>query len=132
MSALQFHADEVTHLFGVSCRFQCEQPVLIEDEGKATHLYHIAQEAVNNAIKHGHPRNIVIRLFAGESRGTLMIKDDGTGIAHPSARNSGVGLHIMNYRSGMIGGTLEVRREAPSRGTVVTCLFPVNGDRLRE
>ena len=53
MSALQLWAGEVQDLFGVSCRFQCEMPVLIHDDAMATHLYHIAQEAVNNAIKHG-------------------------------------------------------------------------------
>jgi len=55
MSALQLWATEVKKdLFGVSCRFQCERPVLINDDSMATHLYHIAQEAVNNAIKHGN------------------------------------------------------------------------------
>jgi len=132
MAALQFHAIEVTHLFGVSCSFQCEDPVLIDDEALATHLYHITQEAVNNAIKHGRARKILIRLFTGENGGTLLIRDDGVGIAEPAARNSGVGLHIMNYRSGMIGGTLEVHRDGPSGGTVVTCLFPAGKRGLRE
>jgi len=90
----------------------------------ATHLYHISQEAVNNAIKHGHAKNILIRLFAGECEGTLIIKDDGAGIERPLAPHTGVGLHIMNYRAGIIGGTLEVRRDQ-SRGTVVTCRFPI-------
>ena len=54
MSALQHWAGEVEDLFGISCRFQCDTPVLIHDDAMATHLYHIAQEAVNNAIKHGH------------------------------------------------------------------------------
>src|SRR5271154_6293981 len=62
MSALQMWAAEVEDLFGVSCRFQCETPVLIHDDAMATHLYHIAQEAVNNAIKHGDPRKVLIQL----------------------------------------------------------------------
>jgi nitrate/nitrite-specific signal transduction histidine kinase len=33
-------------------------------------------------------------------------------------------MHIMNYRAGMIGGTLEIRRDQP-KGTIVTCRFPV-------
>ena len=80
MSALQLWAAEVEDLFGVSCRFQCESPVLIHDDTMATHLYHIAQEAVNNAIKHGEPRKILIQLTAEQGRGTLVIKDDGKGI----------------------------------------------------
>jgi PAS domain S-box-containing protein len=124
MSALQLWAAEVEDLFGVSCRFRCERPVLIHDDSMATHLYHIAQEAVNNAIKHGAPEEILIQLTDEHGRGTLAIRDDGKGIAENPAGNHGMGLHIMNYRAGMIGGALEVRRGV-TRGTVVTCVFPV-------
>jgi PAS domain S-box-containing protein len=124
MSALRLYATEIADLFGVPCRFQCEEAVLIHDTSMATHLYHIAQEAVNNAIKHGKARNIVMRLFAGDREGTLLIRDDGIGIARPLPPHTGVGLHIMNYRAGMIGGNLEVRREQP-RGTAVICRFPI-------
>ena len=126
MSALQLWAAEVEDLFGVSCHFRCEKPVLIYDNSMATHLYHIAQEAVNNAIKHGNARKILIQLASEQGRGTLVIRDDGKGIAENPAGTQGMGLHIMNYRAGMIGGTLEVRRDTP-RGTVVTCLFSVKG-----
>ena len=124
MSALQLWAAEVEDLFGVPCRFQCETPVLIHDDTMATHLYHIAQEAVNNAIKHGNPRKVLIQLTAEEGLGKLLIKDDGKGIAENPAHTEGMGLHIMNYRAGVIGGVLEARRDTP-RGTIVTCTFPV-------
>jgi PAS domain S-box-containing protein len=124
MSALQLYANEIEDLFGIECHFQCEEAVLVHDTAMATHLYHIAQEAVNNAIKHGHAKTILIRLFSGEREGTLVIEDDGVGIERPLAPHSGVGLHIMNYRAGMIGGNLEVRREQP-QGTAVTCRFPI-------
>ena len=127
MSALELWAAEVEDLFGISCRFQCETPVLIDDDTVATHLYHIAQEAVNNAIKHGDAQKILIRLKAEQGRGKLAIKDDGKGIAESSASTQGMGLHIMNYRAGMIGGVLEVRQDV-TRGTVVTCTFPVKID----
>ena len=127
MSALQLWAAEVEDLFGVSCRFQCETPVLIHDDTVATHLYHIAQEAVNNAIKHGDAQKILIRLTAEQGLGTLTIKDNGKGIAECSANTQGMGLHIMNYRAGMIGGALEVRRDTAG-GTVVSCTFPVKND----
>ncbi len=124
MSALQLYAAEVQDLFGIACRFQCEPPVLIDDAPMAAHLYHIAQEAVNNAVKHGRAENILIRLFAGEHDGTLRISDDGVGIERPVAPHSGMGLHIMNYRAGMVGGNLEISREQP-KGTTVTCRFPL-------
>jgi PAS domain S-box-containing protein len=124
MSALQLWAAEVEDLFGVLCHFQCDTPVLIHDDTMATHLYHIAREAVNNAIKHGMPRSVLIQLTAEQGRGTLVVKDDGRGIAENPASPQGMGLHIMNYRAGMIGGDLEVRRDATG-GTIVTCNFPV-------
>jgi two-component system CheB/CheR fusion protein len=125
MSALRLYAGEVKDLFRISCQFQCEAPVLIHDASMATHLYHIAQEAVNNAIRHGHASEIVIRLFSGDREGTLMIRDNGVGIERRKTPHMGMGLQIMNYRAGVIGGNLEVRRELP-RGTSVTCRFPIN------
>ena len=124
MSALQLWAAETENLFGVSCRFQCDSPVLIHDDSVAAHLYHIAQEAVNNAIKHGDSKRILIRLTAEQGRGRLVIKDDGSGISESAVNSRGMGLHIMKYRSGMIGGSLEIRPDTP-RGTIVTCTFPV-------
>ena len=84
MTALQQWAGEVEDLFGISCTFLCIEPVLIHDETVATHLYHIAQEAVNNAIKHGGPTHIVIALGASGSQGVLAITDDGSGIRNVS------------------------------------------------
>jgi PAS domain S-box-containing protein len=124
MSALQQWAGEVEDLFAVSCRFQCFAPVLIHDDTVATHLYYVAREAVNNAIKHGHARQIVILLAAVEHQGALTIQDDGFGIGSVVPGNKGMGLHLMNYRARMVGGSLEVQR-VPTGGTMVTCLFPV-------
>ena len=70
MSALQQWAGEVEDLFAVSCRFHCLTPGLIHDDEVATHLYYIAREAVNNAIKHGHAQHIAIRLAADRAPGS--------------------------------------------------------------
>jgi PAS domain S-box-containing protein len=125
MSALQMWAAEVEDLFGVSCCFECESAVLIHDVTMATHLYHIAQEAVNNAIKHGKAQEILIQLVAKNGIGRLAINDDGKGIMENRSSGHGMGLHIMNYRAAMIGGSLEIRRDPKKRGTIVTCIFPV-------
>jgi PAS domain S-box-containing protein len=125
MSALQLWAAEVEDIFNVPCRFQCEAPVLIQDDGIATHLYRIAQEAVHNALKHGHPRSILIGLTAENGRGTLLVKDDGSGIAEVREHSLGMGLHIMKYRAGMIGGALDVCPDE-IRGTTVICTFPMH------
>lgn len=123
MSALQHWAGEVQDLFGVSCRFEYDDPVLIHNETTANHLYRIAQEAVHNGIKHGRARNIEIGLSGVTGRGILTIRDDGSGIMDAGANHAGMGLNIMRYRAAMIGGTLEIMRCGES-GTLVTCMFP--------
>jgi len=125
MNALERLALEVEDLFQVSCRFECEHPVLIRDGNTATHLYHIAQEAVNNSLKHGRPRHVSIRL-SGAGEPFLQVDDDGVGgygswPGSPGAQ--GMGLLIMSYRAKMIGGGLEIR-PAAGGGTSVCCTFP--------
>ncbi|HXP42753.1 MAG TPA: PAS domain S-box protein [Candidatus Acidoferrales bacterium] len=124
MSALTRHAEEIQDLFRITCRFECSEPVLIYDVNVATHLYHIAREAVNNAIKHGHPGHVVIGLFVENGEGTLSVQDDGAGISDVPSNHKGMGLNIMNYRANMIGGSLDIRKNFTG-GTSVVCLFPL-------
>jgi PAS domain S-box-containing protein len=124
MSALKKWASEVQELFHIRCRFHCERAVHIHDVTVATHLYRIAQEAVNNAIRHGKSQEIVIRLSVRSGTGTLSIKDDGIGFTKDPAEQPGVGLSIMNYRADSIGGSLKVQPDE-ERGVAVTCLFPL-------
>lgn len=126
MSALQLHAAEVEDLFGISCRFQCEPPVLVPDSTVATHLYHIAQEAVTNAIKHGRAQEILVWLSAVNDHGMLIVRDNGKGMVAPPGDHAGMGLQIMKYRAGMIGGAIEIRGDK-TQGTAVSCKFPLTG-----
>jgi len=120
MLALEEFAATSSALFKVSCRFDCDSPVLIHDLAAAGHLYRIAQEAVGNAIKHGKARNILIRLDASEENTELCIKDDGSGLPDPLPKERGMGLRIMAHRAAMIGGQFTARRDEPG-GTLVTC-----------
>jgi PAS domain S-box-containing protein len=126
VSALKKWANEVEALFHISCSFRCDNSLAIHDANLATHLYRIAQEAVNNAIRHGKSRNIVIRLSAKNAAGTLTIQDDGEGFPKGPASPPGVGLSIMNYRADMVGGSLKVQPN-PDQGITVTCMFPIRG-----
>jgi signal transduction histidine kinase len=122
MSSLKELSDSTEKIFRVPCEFHCDKPVLIEDNAVATHLYRIAQEAVSNAIKHGRAKRVQIHLKSNNDRLLLLVKDDGVGLPKVLPENRGMGLRIMQYRAGMIGGTLIVQRE-PSGGTSVTCSF---------
>jgi signal transduction histidine kinase len=120
MLALEEYAATTSELFKVSCRFDCDLPVLIHDTATAGHLFRIAQEAVGNAIKHGRAKNISIRLDATEEATVLTVKDDGVGLPESLPKNHGMGLRIMAHRSGMIGGVFSAHRAGPG-GTLIIC-----------
>jgi PAS domain S-box-containing protein len=121
MSALQELVSSIERLFKISCRFDCEQPVLVEDNAVATHVYRIAQGAIHNAIKHGHATHVTLTL-AGSGEHTLTISDDGLGLSAEFSSSKGMGVHIMKYRAGMIGGRLSIAPGQPS-GTKVICTW---------
>lgn len=123
MSSLDQMAREVEEVFGITCRFCSDGKVLIHDATVASHLYHIAQEAVSNAVKHGKAPQIDIYLRARRVSGVLMVVDTGSGIAPGGREHGGMGLNIMQHRARMIGGTLVI--SSNGQGTIVTCDFPV-------
>jgi signal transduction histidine kinase len=120
MNALLELARQTTGLFRVRCRFHCRKPVQVEDSALAGHLFRIAQEAVNNALKHGKPHMIGIHLRSTRGDLALRITDDGKGIRPVSPRRQGLGLRIMQYRASLLRGTVTVQ---PRRGggTEVVC-----------
>ncbi len=123
MIALRDLAAQTNGLFPVRCRFICREPVWIQDSTLAGHLYRIAQEALNNALKHAKPHNIRIRLQREATRVALSVADDGKGLGTIAPRRRGLGLHIMQYRAGLVRGTLTFRSR-PGGGTEVICSAP--------
>jgi signal transduction histidine kinase len=104
----------------LTLRFECPRPVRIREEALGLQLFRIAQEAVNNAIKHAKAREIAITLHRTRSALVLQIRDDGEGFREREAGCNGMGLDIMHHRASVIGGWLKVESQ-PGRGTTVTC-----------
>jgi signal transduction histidine kinase len=121
IDALRQLAASMSEGFKTSCRFQCDGPVDIGEEGVATHLYRLAQEAINNAVKHSHAREIVVRLETCGPGLRLTISDDGIGL--PAPMPAGMGMRTMAHRASVIGAAFQVERLAP-HGTRVTCQLP--------
>lgn len=119
MSALYGLAASVTQRIKLPCRFECPG-VAVNDHHAATHLFRIAQEAVNNAIRHGRAKHIVIRLRRINDHIRLSITDDGCGLPVASNRVEGLGLRIMGYRASVIGATFAATRRR-NGGTQITC-----------
>jgi signal transduction histidine kinase len=122
-SALTDLASTVGEQYTVQCRFDCHGPADVADNYVATHLYRIAQEAVNNAIKHGRAEWIEISLAGTEEIITLKVLDDGIGIGDKRSGGPGMGLRIMAYRASLIGASLQIS-SGHERGTLVSCSGP--------
>lgn len=156
-AALARLAERATVLYGVAVTAAtdgsgpAEASALTPDA--ASNLYWIAQEAVSNAVQHGHASTVTVHLVRGADRLRLRVEDNGTGlggtlhhggvfspdtppgevpddpdIAAPArpADNRGMGLRIMHYRAHLAGGALEIRSGVHG-GTLVTCTVPLRG-----
>jgi signal transduction histidine kinase len=105
---------------GVACRFTCDPPVCIQDVTTATHLYRIAQEAVNNALKHGRAGTVDIALTDQAAALELSVTNDGRAIPPANQTNRGMGLNVMRYRAEVIGASLSIE-SGKRKGVRVAC-----------
>ncbi len=83
-------------------------------------LYRIAQEALNNVLKHAGAQKVSIRITQTEASTTLRITDDGHGFNPPAVkRNGGLGLKSMKERAIGVGAELKINSQ-PGEGTIVS------------
>ena len=119
-------AERTSALGRLRCRFDCPRPVNIRDPFMAGHLYRIAQEAVNNAVKHARARHATIRLQQSENELQLVIADDGVGFPkHRTHKADGIGLGVMRHRASVIGAQLVVDSRR-GEGVTVQCTLSLN------
>jgi len=125
--ALQELAEQARNIGRVKCRLRVPRSLHFITTAAAVHLFRIAQEAVHNAIKHAQATTIRITLANNRRSVVLTVQDDGIGFASSNTigddTSSGLGLHIMNYRSRAIGARLDIR-QLEGRGTAVVCTMP--------
>jgi signal transduction histidine kinase len=130
-SALEELTGSATRLLGIRCVYESAGTPLIRDNAVAMHLYRIAQEAINNATKHGKAANVRVSLIADEKATTLRIADDGSGISKTATESDGMGLGLMQYRARLVGGELNI--ESPNTGgTIVSCGIPLEQEEWRQ
>ncbi|MCK4910350.1 MAG: PAS domain S-box protein [Thermodesulfovibrionales bacterium] len=122
--ALEELADSTSKFFPVKCTFSKEGEIGELDSHMADNLYRIAQEAVTNAVRHGRPDNIFLRLSGQKDTIELAVEDDGTGLAEREGNSEGLGLKIMSYRCESIGANFSINSAGDS-GTLVACTLPV-------
>jgi PAS domain S-box-containing protein len=85
-------------------------------------LYRIAQEGLNNAIKHAHASQIKLGLYCQPGRVTLGISDNGRGFDSDQVRPGHFGLSIIRERAQAIGAEFNLETE-PGDGTEITVIW---------
>jgi signal transduction histidine kinase len=99
-----------------------------EGDGRLTHdqeheLYGLAQEALNNVLKHAHAEHVSVRLALSPSMTVVEVADDGVGFDTASSERDGLGLRGMRERAQRLAGSMRVE-SAPGRGTRVSVEAP--------
>jgi PAS domain S-box-containing protein len=111
-------------LSGTRVRFDSrhDAPPMIELKVR-NHLYRIAQEAVQNALKHSGASSVEIQLWSRPGDLVLSVVDDGQGLSAEADVRSGLGMRTMRFRASAIGGRLSITRGV-NGGNSVVCEVP--------
>ena len=93
-------------------------------------LFRIAQEAINNIVKHSNANQVEIKLSQQEKNIQLEVKDDGQGFNLDSVRHEAVSLQQLGLigieeRAELIGGDAQFMSE-PGVGTQILVRVPIS------
>jgi signal transduction histidine kinase len=120
--ALQSRLGAVESRAGLMTEMQGEGAERLAPETEQE-LYRMAQEALNNVLKHAHARQVTVRLEVSKDLAVLEVADDGVGF-EPSLQNAGgFGLPGMRERAERLGGAVRVE-SGPGQGTTVRAEVP--------
>jgi signal transduction histidine kinase len=121
-------AQERLALAGIRCRLNTslELPDLKLPADIRHNLYRAAKEALNNAIKHARPAEVVITIEPRANNLLFIIRDDGNGFDPQLQLERGNGLENMRQRLAEIGGSCEIQ-SAPGSGTTICFTIPISG-----
>ncbi len=108
VAALEKLAARIAKTYSITCDFSCDNEIRIHDQNLALNFYRIAQEAANNAIRHGAAQHLTVSLSSESGTLILSICDDGCGLTTDvnSGKTSGMGIKIMQYRAKQLGARL--------------------------
>ena len=124
--ALQFLAENVARRAGILVRIEGKDPGRLPPVVEIT-LYRIAQEALNNVVRHAAASGVSIELEIDARRIACTVRDNGAGFSIETPQGaSGLGLLLMRERLNALGGSLRLR-SAPGCGTTLRAEVPQGG-----
>ncbi len=128
--ALRALATRTTDMYGCSVRFRSKiWPQLTLDASASNHLFRIVQEAITNAVRHGHATEVTLDLQVAGQDVKLAVTDNGGGLPAGVELAQGMGMKIMRYRANIVGGRVEIA-PCPEGGVQVrvSCRQPPPGE----
>ena len=131
-AALRKLAREIQASKAVRVTVRAEDAARAVPHALASVLYRVAQEAVNNAVRHAHPHEVALELALGASEVSLEIRDDGRGfdVEEAERRRPGMGLFTMRERAALLNGRFEIESRF-GRGTRVRVVLPLGQEESR-
>ena len=85
-AALEELVGSICKMFDLQCTFHADEGIVVKDVIAATHVYRIAQEAINNAVKHASATEISVLVQKADGRTVLTIEDNGLSLDEFSRR----------------------------------------------
>ncbi len=122
VAALAARLESVEGRSGLRTSLQADEALQVAPEVEAA-LFRIAQEALNNSLRHARAANVEVRLHREGAWLVLEAQDDGVGFEPGEDRGGGLGLRGMSERAAYLGGRLVVH-SAPGEGTCIRAEIP--------
>ncbi|MEI6646363.1 MAG: ATP-binding protein [bacterium] len=101
-----------------------ELPSVPLDSGIRHNVFLATREAIHNAVRHGHPSTVTLRMSVEDPRFTVEIKDDGQGFDVETALAAGRGVANMRERMAQVGGELRIT-STPGTGSSILFVIPI-------
>jgi len=131
VAALEWQAQTFQTRTSVRCEVVSNVPDIQLDQGAATGLFRMAQEALTNVARHAQATQAWVTLIEEDGLLTLEVRDDGKGFSESDKRVSkSLGLLGLAERARLLGGTAEVTSKL-GKGTTVTIKVPLNSKVLQ-
>jgi signal transduction histidine kinase len=125
-AAMQWYAEEFQKRFGIHCLFEFDKEEVAVGKEKATALFRIFQEGLNNVARHSKATEVRVTLEEKGETLCLMVRDNGVGFdpkAH--AGRESFGILGMRERTHILDGEFHLEA-SPGRGTLVKVKIPMD------
>jgi len=123
-TALDWLVTEGCQRAGLDCELNLSADIRPSSE-QAIAVYRIVQEALTNIVRHARAKSVSVDLLHDQNSWTLVVSDDGVGIADAASRNRlSHGISGMRQRARALGGEFSIRGR-PGQGTVIEVTVPM-------